>query len=73
MIQTKYNITLIKIIRAIILFIAIYIVTKYFTIGKIPYNEIFMICSTAILIQTLLDMYRPIVIINENDIIDKCH
>ena len=55
------NNNLIKIIRAIILFISIYFVTKYFTIGKIPYNEIIMICSSAVLIQVLLDIYRPII------------
>jgi hypothetical protein len=60
------NITIIKIIRAIILFISIYFVMKYFTIGKIPYNEIIMVSSTAILIQTILDIYRPIIIINQN-------
>jgi hypothetical protein len=69
---SKYNIILIKIIRAIILFVSIYVVTKYFTIGKIPYNEIFMICSSGVLIQTLLDIYRPIIIINENELNDKC-
>jgi len=60
------NITIIKIIRAITLFISIYFVMKYFTIGKIPYNEIIMVSSTAILIQTILDIYRPIIIINQN-------
>lgn len=59
------NIVLIKIIRAIILFFAIYFVVKYCTIGKIPYNEIIMIGSTAILVQTLLDIYRPIISIND--------
>ena len=57
------NNNLIKIIRAFILFISIYFVTKYFTIGKIPYNEIIMICSSAVLVQVLLDIYRPIIII----------
>jgi len=61
------NVALIKIIRAIILFITIYFITKYFTIGKIPYNEIIMICSSAVLVQTLLDIYRPIIVINKND------
>jgi len=60
------NIIIIKIIRAIILFISIYFVMKYFTIGKIPYNEIIMVSSTAVLIQTILDIYRPIVIINHH-------
>lgn len=58
------NIVLIKIIRAIILFFAIYFVVKYCTIGKIPYTEIIMISSTAVLVQTLLDIYRPVVSIN---------
>ena len=61
------NVALIKIIRAIILFITIYFITKYFTIGKIPYNEIIMICSSTVLIQTLLDIYRPIIVINKNN------
>ena len=55
---------LIKLIRAIILFATIYFITKYFTTGKIPYSEIFMIASTAVLIQTLLDIYHPIIVIN---------
>ena len=50
-----------KIIRAFILFINIYFVLKYFTSGKIPYNEIFMISSSAVAIQTLLDIYQPII------------
>ncbi len=58
------NIITIKIIRAIILFISIYFVMKYFTIGKIPYNEIIMVSSTAVLIQIILDIYRPIIVIN---------
>ncbi len=53
----------IKIIRAIILFLTIYFVCKYFTTGKIPYSEIFMISSSAILVQTLLDIYQPIIVI----------
>lgn len=57
------NVIVIKIIRAFILFISLYIILKYFTIGKIPYNEIFMISSTAIIVQILLDIYRPIIII----------
>jgi hypothetical protein len=61
------NVALIKIIRAIILFITIYFITKYFTIGKIPYNEIIMICSSTVLIQTLLDIYRPIIVINKHN------
>ena len=60
------NITLIKIVRASIMFFGIYFITKYFTIGKIPYNEIIMICSSAVIIQILLDIYRPIIIINKN-------
>jgi hypothetical protein len=60
------NTITIKIIRAVILFISIYFVMKYFTIGKIPYNEIIMIASTAVLIQTILDIYRPIIVINSN-------
>jgi hypothetical protein len=61
------NVVLIKIIRAIILFFAIYFVVKYCTVGKIPYSEIIMIGSTAVLVQTLLDIYRPIVSINNLD------
>ena len=53
-----------KIIRAFILFISIYFVLKYFTSGKIPYSEIFMICSSAISIQTLLDIYQPVIILD---------
>ena len=67
MVQNNFdNIVLIKIIRALILYIGLYFVIKYFTIGKIPYNEINMICSTGILIQTILDIYRPIIVINED-------
>jgi len=58
------NIVLIKIIRSFILFLSIYFVTKYFTIGKIPYDEIIMISSSAVIVQILLDIYRPIIIIN---------
>ncbi len=58
------KLTLKKIIRALILFISIYLVLKYFTSGKIPYNEIFMICSSAVAIQTLLDIYQPIILID---------
>jgi hypothetical protein len=57
------NVIIIKIIRAFILFILLYFVLKYSTTGKIPYNEIFMICSTATIIQILLDIYRPIIVI----------
>lgn len=57
---------LIKIIRASINFICMYLVLKYCTIGKIPYNEIFMIASVSVLIQTLLDIYHPIIIIEPN-------
>jgi hypothetical protein len=55
---------LIKIIRASIIFIYMYLILKYCTQGKIPYNEIFMISSSAVLIQTILDIYRPIIIID---------
>lgn len=65
--KNKFNTTLIKIIRAFILFTSIYFVMKYFTIGKIPYNEIIMVCSTAVLIQIFLDIYRPIIVIKENE------
>jgi hypothetical protein len=58
---------LIKLLRAIILFFSIYFVSKYFTVGKIPYNEIVMIGSVAVLVQTLLDIYRPLVVINNNE------
>lgn len=57
----------IKLLRAIILFFSIYFVSKYFTVGKIPYNEIVMIGSVAVLVQTLLDIYRPLIIINNNE------
>jgi len=57
----------IKLLRAIILFFSIYFVCKYGTIGKIPYNEIVMIGSVAVLVQTLLDIYRPLVVINNNE------
>lgn len=63
MIQNK--VITIKILRASILFISLYIALKYLTIGKIPYNEIFMICSIAIIIQTLLDIYRPIIVVKK--------
>lgn len=66
MAQTKYNVIFAKIIRAIILFLVIYLVTKYLTIGKIPYKEIFMICSSAVCVQILLDIYRPIITINDD-------
>jgi len=59
------NIFLIKIIRALILFLSLYFVVKYLPVGKIPYSEIIMICSTAIIVQTLLDIYRPIIIFKE--------
>jgi hypothetical protein len=55
----------IKIIRASIIFIYMYLILKYCTQGKIPYNEIFMISSSAVLIQTLLDIFQPVVIINK--------
>ena len=65
--QNKFNnIIIIKFIRGIILLISIYFVMKYFTICKIPYSEILMVASSAVLVQTLLDIYRPIIIINEN-------
>jgi len=53
-----------KIIRTLILFISIYFILKYFTSGKIPYNDIFMIGSSTVLIQTLLDIYQPIIMID---------
>lgn len=59
------NITLIKIIRSVIMFLSIYFITKYCTIGKIPYNEIFMIGSTAVITQILLDIYRPLIVIDK--------
>lgn len=55
---------LIKLIRAIILFASIYFVMKYFTTGKIPYSEICMIASVAVLVQTLLDIYHPVIVID---------
>jgi hypothetical protein len=58
------NIILIKITRAFIQFLTIYFVLKYCTMGKIPYPEIIMICSTVILTQTLLDIYQPIIKLN---------
>ena len=65
--QIKFNNTItIKFIRAIIIFISIYFVMKYFTIGKIPYGEIIMVSSVAVLVQTILDIYRPIIVINVN-------
>jgi hypothetical protein len=54
----------IKIIRALILFISIYLVLKYLTSGKIPYSEILMISSSAVFVQTLLDIYQPVVYID---------
>lgn len=62
------NIILIKIVRSVIIFLSIYFVTKYCTIGKIPYNEIFMIGSTAVITQILLDIYRPLIIIDKEKI-----
>ena len=53
-----------KTIRALILFISMYFVLKYSTTGKIPYTEIFMICSSTVGIQTLLDIYQPIILID---------
>ena len=58
------KIILIKLIRSIILFISVFFIIKYNTIGKIPYNEIIMICSFTVFIQTMLDIYRPIIVIN---------
>jgi hypothetical protein len=55
------NIKLIKTIRTLIMFLTLYFIIKYCTIGKIPYNEIFMICCSAILTQMLLDIYYPII------------
>ena len=60
------NSALIKLTRGIILFFSIYFVMKYCTIGKIPYNEIIMIGFTGVIVQILLDIYRPIVVINYN-------
>jgi hypothetical protein len=57
------NLILIKIIRASILFISMYLVLKYCTQGKIPYSEIFMIASSSVFVQTLLDIYQPLIII----------
>lgn len=62
------NIILIKITRSIIMFLTIYFITKYFTIGKMPYNEIIMIGSTAVITQILLDIYRPIIVIEYDKI-----
>jgi hypothetical protein len=59
------NLKLLKIIRAIILFLSIYFITKYATTGKIPYSEIIMIASSSVLIQTLLDIYKPLIVINK--------
>ena len=62
--QDKFkDIFLIKIIRGIIMFLSIYFIMKYFTVGKIPYNEIIMIASASVLIQILLDIYRPLIIL----------
>ena len=65
--KNSNNTIQIKIIRAIIIFIAIYFSMKYMTVGKIPYNEIIMIASTAVIIQILLDIYRPIIVINQSN------
>jgi len=65
------NIILIKIIRSFILFLSIYFVMKYFTIGKIPYDEIIMISCSAVIVQILLDIYRPIIIIDYKKINNK--
>jgi len=54
--------TIKKIIRYSILFISMYLVLKYLTIGKIPITEIFMICSSSVIFQILLDIYQPIII-----------
>jgi hypothetical protein len=59
------DLCLIKIIRAIIIFISIYFTMKYCTIGKIPYTEIIMISSVGVMVQTLLDIYRPIIIVED--------
>ena len=50
------------------MFLTIYFITKYFTIGKMPYNEIIMIGSTAVITQILLDIYRPIIVIEYDKI-----
>jgi len=57
---------ILKLIRAIILFLCIYLVCKYLTSYKLPYTEIILIASSAVIIQILLDIYRPIIVINEN-------
>jgi len=61
----KLTLTNIKCIRAIIMFLSMYLILKYSTIGKIPYLEIIMICSYSIIIQTLLDIYQPIIVIDK--------
>lgn len=62
------NSALIKLTRGIILFFSIYFVMKYCTIGKIPYNEIIMVGVIGVIVQILLDIYRPVVIINYNKV-----
>jgi hypothetical protein len=41
---------------------------KYCTIGKIPYNEIIMVGCTGVIVQILLDIYRPVVVIKYNKV-----
>lgn len=60
------NTIMIKIMRATILFLIIYLSTKYLTTGKIPEKELLMISSIGVITQILLDTYRPIISIDEN-------
>ena len=62
------NSGLIKLTRGIILFFSIYFIMKYCTIGKIPYNEIIMVGCTGVIVQILLDIYRPVVVIKYNKV-----
>lgn len=68
----KNRITL-RLVRAIILFFSLYFVTKYFTTGKMPYREIIMISATAVLVQTVLDIYGPLLIIKKQFNDDNDH
>lgn len=56
-----------KCIRSLILFIALYLVTKYGTTGKIPYKEIFMICAAGLAVQNMMDIYSPLIVIYDID------
>lgn len=58
---------IIKIIRSIIIFFVIYLVAKYLTTGKIPEKELLMISSSGLITMILLDIYRPIVSINNEE------